>query len=43
MGIATGGLELKTSDKFRVDLSAGGAIADRTREGSVKLTTRIGF
>lgn len=43
MGIFEGGLELKAADKLRVGIAAGGAIADRTREGQVKVTARIGF
>ena len=42
-GVFTGGIEIRPSDTFRLDLSAGGAIGNRTREGQIKVSARLGF
>ena len=43
LGVLTGGVEVRPSDKFRVDLSAGAALGNRTREGQIKLSARVAF
>ena len=43
LGVFTGGVEVRPSDKFRIDLSAGAALGNRTREGQIKLSARIAF
>ena len=36
LGVFTGGVEIRPSEKFRMDLSAGGKAGNRTREGQVR-------
>ena len=43
LGVFTGGIEVRPSDKFRIDLTAGGAIGNRTTEGQVRMSARLGF
>ena len=43
LGVFTGGVEIRPSDRFRIDLSAGGKIGNRTREGQIKVSARIAF
>ena len=41
LGTFTGGIEIRPADRFRLDLSAGGKIGNRTREGQIKVSARI--
>ena len=43
LGTFTGGIEIRPSDKFRLDLAAGATLGNRTREGQIKLSARIAF
>ena len=43
LGTFTGGIEIRPSDKFRLDLAAGATLGNRTREGQIKLSAHIAF